>query len=68
MYAAAPAGVRVSVVVTPQRPAAPYYVNIRGPDGQVRRFPVEGGRGAIQTPSAVVLRPGASVTFWLALR
>ena len=61
----------VSVIVTtPVQPtAAPVYVDIRGPDGQVRRFPVEGGRAAIQAAPAVVLRPGQSVTIrWMAAR
>jgi hypothetical protein len=56
----------VSVVVTvepaPRAAAAPHYVDLRGPDGRVRRFPVEGGPAAIQAPSTVVLRPGNSVT------
>jgi hypothetical protein len=59
--------VTLSVVVTPApRPAvAPYYVDLRGPDGQVRRFPVEGGRAAIQAPPVVVLRPGETLTLRL---
>jgi hypothetical protein len=57
------APVTVSVVVTPPRAAKEVlYVNLRGPDGQVRRFPVEGGRDAIQSPQVIVLRPGATVT------
>ena len=60
---AAAAAVTVSVAVTPPRAAKEVvYVNLRGPDGQVRRFPVEGGREAIQSPQVIVLRPGASVT------
>jgi hypothetical protein len=53
----------VSVVVTPPpRPVAePLAVDIRSPDGEVRRYPVEGGRAAIQS-GQVVLRPGESVT------
>jgi hypothetical protein len=53
----------ISVVVrTAARPAtAPVYVDIRGPDGQIRRFPVEGGRAAIQYRQ-VVLRPGEMLT------
>ena len=59
--AAAP--VTVSVAVTPPQAAKEVvYVNLRGPDGQVRRFPVEGGREAIQSPQVIVLRPGATVT------
>jgi hypothetical protein len=65
VFVPAPPAVSVSVSVTPQRPPAPYFVSIRGPDGQVRRFPVAGGRATIQQPSVVVLRPGTSVTFSL---
>src|SRR6516225_3100803 len=40
--------VTVSVAVTPPRVAQEVlYVNLRGPDGEVRRYPVEGGRAAI---------------------
>jgi hypothetical protein len=63
--------VSVSVAVNPTpRPAPePYYVNVRGPNGQVRRFAVEGGPAAIQTPPVVVLRPGQSVTIhWVAAK
>jgi hypothetical protein len=59
--------VAISVVVTmPVQPAKePYYVNLRGPDGQVRRFPVEGGRAAIQYRQ-VVLHPGEMLTIhWI---
>jgi hypothetical protein len=57
------APVTVSVAVTlPQTAKKVVYVNLRGPDGQVRRFPVEGGREAIQSPQVIVLRPGATVT------
>jgi hypothetical protein len=60
---AAPLPQAISVVVSiPQRPAtAPVYVDIRGPDGQVRRFPVEGGRAAIQYRQ-VILHPGEMLT------
>jgi hypothetical protein len=56
-------------VATPSQPAtAPTYVDLRGPDGQVRRFPVEGGRAAIQYRQ-VVLRPGESLTIhWMAAK
>src|SRR5262245_4055345 len=43
---APPARTTVSVAVTPAAPqpaGPPVFVNLRGPDGQVRRFPVEGG-------------------------
>jgi hypothetical protein len=65
-----PVRVAISVVATPPQPAQePVYVNLRGPDGQVRRFPVEGGRAAIQSAPVVVLRPGQSVTIrWVAAR
>jgi hypothetical protein len=52
---------------TPQA-AEPLVVGIRGPDGELRRFPVEGGRAAIETYQ-VVLRPGASITIqWRAAK
>jgi hypothetical protein len=67
----APAVARpVSVVVTipPQPAKKPVYVNLRGPDGEARRFLVEGGRAAIQYRQ-LVLRPGQSVTIrWVAAK
>jgi len=55
--------VTVSVVLTTSPQAAPEaaYINLRSPDGSVRRFPLEGGRDAIQAPQ-VVLRPGEALT------
>jgi hypothetical protein len=55
----------VSVAPAPRPAPAPFAVAIRGPDGQVRRFAVEGGRAAIQAPPVVVLHPGESVTVQL---
>jgi hypothetical protein len=67
----APAVARsVSAVVTipPQPAKTSVYVNLRGPDGEVRRFLVEGGRAAIQYRQ-VVLHPGQSVTIhWVSER
>jgi hypothetical protein len=62
------APVTISVAVTTPSKAATeeVYVNLRGPDGQVRRFPIEGGQRAIQAPTVVVLRPGQSVTIQMA--
>src|SRR5262249_8422269 len=64
--AAAPvarAAVTLAVVVESTQPVRePLYVDLRGPDGLVRRFPVEGGREAIRTQPAVVLSPGQSLT------
>ncbi len=37
------------------------YINLRGPDGQLRRFPVEGG-AAQMASRVIVLRPGQSLT------
>jgi hypothetical protein len=53
----------VAVVVATPAPTAPepFSVDIRGPDGQVRRFPVEGGRAAIQYRQ-VILHPGDMLT------
>jgi hypothetical protein len=66
-----PRPVTISVAVTTRlEPAVePVYVNIRGPDGVVRRFPIEGGRAALPSPPVVVLRPGESLTIhWQAVR
>jgi hypothetical protein len=62
-----PSPVAVSVAVTPapQPKQETFYVNLRGPDGQVRRFPVEGGREAIQPAQVIVVRPGLTVTISL---
>jgi hypothetical protein len=56
------------VMAAPSRPEPESVVaNLRGPDGKVRQFPLEGGRDAIQAPPQVVLRPGESVTIrWTA--
>jgi hypothetical protein len=57
----------VTITVTPvQVPATeePLVVSIRGLDGSVRRFPVEGGTAAIQTEQ-ITLRAGQSVTVQL---
>jgi hypothetical protein len=51
----------VSATVAVPQPARPYYVRLRGPDGKIRRFPVEGGPASIQY-TQVVVRPGQSVT------
>jgi len=57
-----PSAITISIVVEAPRPVtAPLTVDLRGPDGQVRRFPVEGGREAIQVQS-VTVRAGESVT------
>jgi hypothetical protein len=65
------AGFQVAVTVVPPAPTrpakAPVYVNLRGPDGQTRRFLVEGGAAAIEAPQ-LVLRPGQSVTIRFAAR
>jgi len=71
VYRPASQSVSISVVVTPPADAAkdPLSVRLRGPDGQVRQFPVEGGRAAIQYVRPVVLRAGQSVTIrWVAAK
>jgi hypothetical protein len=63
-----PVLVSVGVTVVPQRAMGSVQVNLRGPDGQLRRFPVEGGREAIEYEQ-IVLRPGQSVTIrWVAAK
>jgi hypothetical protein len=65
------APMRMTILVSspaPQPEKGPLEVNLRGPDGQVRRFPVEGGAASIQW-TQVVIRPGQSVTIrWVARR
>ena len=64
----APVSVAVGVTVVRQPTMGPVQVNLRGPDGQIRRFPVEGGRQAIEFEQ-IVLRPGQSVTIrWVAAK
>jgi hypothetical protein len=41
-----------------------FYAVLRGPDGQTRRFPVEGGRASIRY-TQVVVKPGQSVTLYV---
>jgi hypothetical protein len=63
-----PAVVSVAVTVARQPTKGSIEVNLRGPDGQLRRFPVEGGREAIEYEQ-IVLRPGQSVTIrWVAAK
>ena len=55
-----------SLLVTVTRPAparttAPLVVKLRGPDGEVRSFPLAGGPETIQRRE-VVVRPGESAT------
>ena len=63
-----PVLVSVAVTVARQPTKGSIEVNLRGPDGQLRRFPVEGGREAIEYEQ-IVLRPGQSVTIrWVAAK
>jgi hypothetical protein len=57
----------VSIVITPPAPPqpAPITVRLRGPGGEVRTFPVEGGPEAIQVARPVVLHRGQAVTIRL---
>jgi hypothetical protein len=68
-YAIAPPVVRLQpapgplvVTVNSLRQSAPIYVTLRGPDGEVQRYAVEGGRESIQSRE-VIVRRGASATF-----
>ncbi len=58
--------VTISLTTTAQAAAEPAYISLRGPDGRLRRFPVEGG--ADEMPSRIViLHPGESLTLqWTA--
>ncbi|MCC6420199.1 MAG: hypothetical protein IT429_18345 [Gemmataceae bacterium] len=57
----APTPAGLDVVVTAPAAAAPAYITLRGPDGEVRRFALQGGATAFQTRQ-IVVRPGQSVT------
>jgi hypothetical protein len=61
--------VALSVTLTTESEVVgePAYVTLRGPDGQLRRFPVEGGAGAVPA-RIVVLRPGESVSIRVAAK
>jgi hypothetical protein len=62
----APIVISVAVIPAVKPVGEPVYVDLRGPDGQVRRFPVVGGQNAIQSPT-IVLHPGQSVNIqWAA--
>jgi hypothetical protein len=56
-----PVTVSLLVPALQQPTKEPVYVTLRGPDGQLQRFPVEGGRSAIYYRQTI-LRPGESVT------
>jgi hypothetical protein len=58
----------VSATVKMKAPEPAFTAVLRGPDGQTRRFPVEGGRASIHY-TTVVVHPGQSVTInWTAGR
>jgi hypothetical protein len=63
------AAVTISFAVAPATlPATETaYLNLRGPDGQVRRFPVEGGAAELSS-RVIVLRPGESATIRVAAK
>lgn len=57
--------IELAITLPPPAPAAepaPVLVDVRGPDGSVRSYALEGGKEAIQTPRVIVLRPGESAT------
>jgi hypothetical protein len=56
--------VQVSITVPAAVAPDTAFAAIRGPDGQLRYFPVEGGRQGLQT-RVIVVRPGESVTVQL---
>jgi hypothetical protein len=64
--ATAPSVVTVSIN-TPSRWNPPAAIAIRGPEGDVRTFAVEGGRDALHS-RVIVLHPGEKVTLQYTLR
>jgi len=65
------AALPISITIAPASPqpaAEPFIVGIRGPDGTLRRFSVEGGESAIVIRQ-VVVRSGTSITIeWRAAK
>lgn len=57
-----PASGPLMVTVTTPRQSAPLLVNVRGVDGVVRAYPVEGGFAGIETRQ-VIVRQGESASF-----
>jgi hypothetical protein len=55
----------VSATVTMKAAPQPFYVTLRGPDGTLRRYPVEGGPASIRY-TQVVVQPGQSLTIHVA--
>ena len=58
----------IAVAATPTAPVAGETpsISLRGPDGQLRSFPVEGGADEMRS-RIVILRPGDSLTIqWTA--
>ena len=50
-----------TIVKLNEHASQPLMVTLRGPDGKLRSFPVEGGQKAIQ-PRTIVVRPGERLT------
>jgi hypothetical protein len=56
------------LVTTSPAVTEPVRIALRGPNGDVRQFPLEGGQAAIQYQE-VVIRPGQSVSIqWVAAK
>jgi hypothetical protein len=63
----------VTITIDAEKPTPPakdaLTVRLRGPDGAVRRYPVEGGWKSIDIARPVALRPGQSITIrWVAAK
>jgi hypothetical protein len=61
---AAPVTISVTPSASPPAAGESGYISLRGPDGQVRRFAVEGGAAELSS-RVIVLRPGESLTIRL---
>jgi len=60
----APVALSITFTAPAPTPTETAYISLRGPDGQLRRFAVEGGADALST-RIVVLHPGESLTIRL---
>jgi hypothetical protein len=69
VYHTQPVTITIDVEKSAQPMKDSLTVRLRGPDGQVRRYPVEGGWKSIQIARPVVLRPGQTITIrWVAAK
>ena len=65
--AGTPVTIQIAVATVAEPAAAAAVIKLRGPDGQVRSFPVEGGTEGLAS-RIIILRPGESITLRLSTK